>query len=44
MTPGEMLKMLSSIWIACTEYPDVEHEEILRHIEGLQMIIFRFWG
>ena len=40
MTPAEMLRMLSQIWFACAEYPEAEHYWILKHIEGLQKLIF----
>lgn len=41
MTPNEMLMSLSRIWKACVEYPNADHEEILKHIEALQLLIFR---
>lgn len=44
MTPDEMLRMLSQIWSACAEYPEAEHYWILKHIEGLQKLIFELEG
>jgi hypothetical protein len=41
MSPNEMLRALAVIWTACAvDYPDADHQEILRHIEALQLIIF----
>jgi hypothetical protein len=41
MTPNEMLQLLSQLWVACLDYPEAEHYWILKHIEGLQKLIFR---
>jgi len=42
MTPGEMLTTLSIMWsVLVLQYPDAEHDEILKHIEALQLLIFR---
>jgi hypothetical protein len=41
MAPNEMLQALSQIWLACAkDYPEADHEAILKHIEALQLLIF----
>ncbi|MFA6282359.1 MAG: hypothetical protein WCY05_07675 [Candidatus Omnitrophota bacterium] len=45
MTPNAMLMALSAIWNSCVvNYPTADSEEILRHIEALQLIIFGLKG
>lgn len=42
MTPSEMLMSLSCIWKSVVEeYPEAEHDEILKYIESLQLLLFR---
>jgi hypothetical protein len=42
MTQNQLLMMLTEIWKSCVlDYPDADHGEIFRHIEALQMLIFR---
>jgi hypothetical protein len=41
MAPNEMLQALSQIWLTCAkDYPEADHEAILKHIEALQLLIF----
>lgn len=42
MSINNMLMALSQIWINCViNHPEANHEEILKHIEKLQSIIFK---
>jgi len=41
MSINDMLMALSQIWTNCViNYPEADHEEILKHVEKLQSIIF----
>jgi len=42
MTPNEMLKALSAIWLSYAGgYMNDDYEDVLKHIEALQEIIFK---
>ncbi len=45
MTQNKMLMTLSQIWASCVlNYPGADHEEILKRVNALQMLIFELGG